>query len=255
MQVTRVGVTPVKGARHTAYDALVLDAAGAVGDRQFCFVDASSHQVLRTVQNARLLAIGASYDGSVLALDLPSGEVASATPRPTGELIECDYWGRRTVLELVSGPHAELVSTHLGRPVLLAAAPRGAVIYGGAVSLVTTASLHRLADHLGLPSGELEAARFRATLVLDAGDEPFVEDGWAGLEMAVGEARIRVAEPIPRCAVVDLEPTTGVADAKVLAALAELRPRQGSRQLSFGWDAVVTRPGIVRPGDPLRLLG
>lgn len=253
MQVIRVGVTPVKGARHTADESLVLDAHGAVGDRAFCVIDAAGHQVLRTVQHPRLLAMLARWDGTVLTLELPSGASVSGAPQRTGQVVESDYWGRRVGLELVSGEYAELVSTYLGFPVLLAAAPRGQVIYGGPVSLVTVASLRRLASEVGLPPDALDPARFRATLVLAAGDEPFLEDDWAGLELAVGEARIRVAEPIPRCAVVDLDPATGVPDVAVLRALGELRPRQGSRQLSFGWDAEVTSPGVVRPGDRLRI--
>ena len=255
MQVTRVGVTPVKGARHQAHEELMLDAQGAVGDRAFCFIDASSHQVLRTVQHPRLVAIIARWGGSVLTLELPSGEVASGTPKPTGQVVEADYWGRQVALELVDGPYAQPVSAYLGRPVLLAAAPRTGVIYGGSISLVTVASLTRLAAEVGLPADAVDAARFRPTMVLDAGDRPFLEDDWGGLELEVGEARIRVAEPIPRCAVVDLDPTTGVPDAAVLRALGELRPRTGARALSFGWDASVTRPGLVRPGDGVRLVG
>ncbi|WP_372729751.1 MOSC domain-containing protein [Nocardioides sp.] len=254
MEVTRLGITPVKGARHAVRDELVFDASGAVGDRAFCFVDAVSHQVLRTVQNPRLLAIDATYDGASLTLELPDRTRVQGRPRPTGEMIESDYWGRRVRLEVMAGPFAELVSTYLGFPVLLAAAPRGQVIYGAPISFVTTASLRRVADRVGLTPDNLEAARFRATLLLGAGDEPFAEDAWAGRELAVGDARIRVREPIPRCAVVDLDPATGVAAAKVLKALADLRPPQGPRQLSFGWDAVVTRPGIVRPGDRVELL-
>ena len=253
MEVIRVGVTPVKGARHTAGDSLVLDEHGAVGDRTFCFIDAASRQVLRTVQQPRLLAMLARWDGAVLTIELPSGASVTGAPQRTGHVVESDYWGRRVGLELVSGEYAELVSAYLGFPVLLASAPRGQVIYGGPVSLVTVASLRRLSSEVGLPPGALDPARFRATLVLQAGDEPFVEDGWAGRELGLGEARIRVAEPIPRCAVVDLDPTTGVPDVAVLRGLGELRPRQGPRRLSFGWDAEVTSPGVVRPGDRLRL--
>lgn len=253
MQVTRVGSTPLKGARHVAHDAVTLDAAGAVGDRHFCLVDSSRARVLRTAENPRLLAILARWDGSSLDLGLPSGETATGAPESTGELVEADYWGRQVSLAVMAGPHAELASAYLGFPVHLAAAPRGEVIYGSSISLVTTASVRRLAAHLGLVGEPLDPARFRATLVLDVGDEAFLEDHWAGRELDVGEARIRLAEPIPRCAVVDLDPATGRRDALVLKALGSLRPGPGPRRLAFGWDAVVTRPGVVRPGDRLRI--
>ena len=108
----------------------------------------------------------------------------------------------------MDGLFAELASAYLGFPVLLAAAPRGGVIYGGPISLVTVASCAGWPSDVGLGAERLDAARFRATLVLGRG-RPFVEDNWVGLELAVGEARIRIAQPIPRCAVVDLDPMTG----------------------------------------------
>jgi uncharacterized protein YcbX len=73
------------------------------------------------------------------------------------------------------------------------------------LTLIGTASLRDLSTRLGRV---VEAARFRATLVVEA-DEPYVEDSWLGAEVAVGEAVVRVGGPIPRCAVIDHHPETG----------------------------------------------
>ncbi|MGZ8751225.1 MAG: MOSC domain-containing protein, partial [Pseudonocardia sp.] len=212
MRVARVGLTALKGARHTARDALELDRDGAMGDRVFCLVDRERRQVLRTVQNPSLVAVRARWDGEHLEVVLPSGEVAAGSPTGAGESVRCDYWGRPVELSLQDGPYAALLSSYLGFPVGLAAAPRSAVIYGAPVSIVTTASLGELAGHLGggrghgrgEREGELDSARFRATIVLDAGDRPFLEDDWVGREIRLGDAAVRVADPIPRCAVIDL---------------------------------------------------
>jgi MOSC domain-containing protein len=248
MRVVRVGLATVKGTRHTAYDAVELDAAGAVGDRVLCLVDPLARRVLRTVENPSLVAVRARWDGTRLDVTLPSGESASGVPAQVGESVTCDYWGRSVALELLDGPHAALLSSHLGRPVRLAAAPRGGVVYAGSVSLVTTASLREVGAHLGAGAG-LDAARFRPTVVVDAGDVPFVEDDWLGRELSLGAARIRVGNHIARCAVVDLGPTTGEPDAPVLRTLAAVRPASGPARLGFGVDGGVTAPGPVRAGD------
>ena len=243
MRVTAVGFTPVKGTRHASYDAVVLDEHGPVGDRAFCVVDVPRRRVLRTVQNPSLLAVGARWDGRVLDLVLPSGETASAAPAPSGERVTCDYWGREAALDLLEGPHAALVSSWLGIPVRLAAAPRGAVVYGAPVSVVSLASLRDLAGRLGRPDLVGEAARLRATVVVDT-DEPYAEETWAGRTLRLGAATVRVNAPIPRCAVIDLDPATGVASASLLKALAGR-----SDTLGLGVDAHVVEPGVVRPGD------
>ena len=248
MRVTSVGFAPVKGTRHAAYDAVTLGARGPVGDRSFCLVDVPRRRVLRTVQNPSLLAVRSRWDGRSLQLVLPSGEDATAEPVRSGERVTCDYWGRDVELDLLEGPHAALASGYLGADVRLAAAPPAAVVYGAPVSLVSLASVRWLADRLGRPGLLGETARFRATLVVDVGDEPFAEESWAGREIRVGSAGIRVEGPIPRCAVVDLDPATGVPSAGVLRALAS-RPAAPSPDLPFGVDARVVEAGVVRPGD------
>ena len=137
MRVAAVGFTPVKGMRHASYDAVLLGEHGPVGDRAFCLVDVPRRQVLRTVQNPSLVAVRARWDGRVLDLVLPSGETSSAAPTPSGDRITCDYWGRVAALDLLDGPHAALVSSWLGFPVRLAAAPPGAVVYGAPVSVMS----------------------------------------------------------------------------------------------------------------------
>lgn len=235
--VRRAGATPVKGMRHLALDTIDLDAQGARGDRTHCLVDVDRRRVLRTVQHPSLIGVVARTHGDDLELTLPSGDAVSAPATPTGESITCDYWGRDVELALTDGPHAELVAAHLGTDVRLARAPRGGVVFGEPVTLVTTASL----DALGLRE---EAARFRATLVVDT-DEPWVEDTWLGRIVTVGAATLRVGGPVPRCAVVDHHPETGVKDRRLLGQLVADRPTNRAGEPMFGVYAGCVAPGRV----------
>ncbi|CAM3588555.1 MOSC domain-containing protein [Nocardioides zeicaulis] len=239
--VRSAGFSPIKGTRHLPA-RVTLDAAGAVGDRRWCFVDPPGARVLRTVQHPALMAVVAEQSGDDLSLLLPDGTRASGAPAPTGETLVCDYWGRDVGLSLTDGQHSAVVSDFLGRPVQLAAAPRGAVVFGSPITLVGTASLADVAARLGRPS--LEAARFRATLVVET-TEPYVEDTWPGREVAVGSAVLRVGGPVPRCAVIDHHPDTGVRDLRLLKALVEHRPVNRAREPMFGVYAECVRPGVV----------
>ena len=239
--VCRAGFTPVKGMRHLARDGVDLDVQGAVGDRSYCLVDVDEARVLKTVQHPSLIGVVAQVEGDVLDLTLPTGDATSATARRSGGPITCDYWGRSVRLVLTDGPHAELCSRFLGRDVRLAAAPRGGVVFASPVTLVGTASLQDLAQRVGRP---VEPARFRATLVVET-EEPHVEDSWAGQEVTIGEAVVRIGGPVPRCAVIDHHPETGVKDVRLLRALVRERPTNRAGDPMFGVYARCVVPGRV----------
>lgn len=233
LNVRALGFAPVKGTQHLIREDAVLDDHGPVGDRAYCLVDVERRTVLKTVQNPRLLAVRASLTGEVLELVLPDGRAVSAVPEDTGETVTCDYWKRSVDLALTDGPHAELLSQWLGRRVRLARAPRGGVVYGEPVSIVATASVAELADRVGRPGLLEEAARFRATCLIET-DDPYIEETWAGRTMALGDRWVRIGAPIPRCAVMDLDPVTGERNARLLKALAGYRPKNEAGEPVFG---------------------
>lgn len=248
MRVARVGFTPLKGGRHLAQPSVELTEGGPRGDRAFCLVDPADRRCLRTVENPTLLQARVHWDGTELSVELPTGTLAGE-PVPTGEVLRVDYWGRTPQAQIVDGPWAAALSRHLGREVLLAAFGPGEVVYGASVSLITDASLARLSDEVG---SRLDAARFRATFQLSGDVEPHAEDDWVGRRLTLGTAEIEVRGLIPRCAVIDLDPASGVRDRRVLGALGAYRRRQG--EIPFGVDAVVTVPGRLAAGDEARLV-
>lgn len=246
MHVATVGYAAVKGTRHLPRGSVDVGPDGVVGDRRWCLVDVDRREVLRTVRHPRLLALRAATTetgaGTSLRLEAPEGGAAEGVPEPTGETVTCDYWGRAVPLALLDGPHASLASAWLGRGVRLAEAPPGAVVYGGAVSLLGEASARAAA---------VEPARCRANVVV-SGAGPYAEDAWLGRAVRLGEVVVRPRTRTPRCAVLDRHPATGERDRAVLAALAERRP--GDRESpALGVDGDVVTPGTIRVGDPVRL--
>lgn len=243
--VVSAGFSAVKSTAHLPRPEVRLDAAGAVGDRALCLVDVDARRVLRTVQHPVLMTVTARLSGDHLDVALPDGDRVRGDIVRRGATLTCEYWGRPVDLALLDGPHADLFSRLLGRPVRLAAAPRAGVVFAGpGVTIVGTASLRDLAQRAGHPSLPEEAARFRATLVVET-DEPYAEERWLGRELAVGTATVRVTGPVPRCAVIDHHPVTGVKDARLLKVLAGYRPRNSAREPVFGVYAAVVSPGAV----------
>jgi uncharacterized protein YcbX len=197
----RIGFAPVKGGRDVERPVVDLGPEGPAGDRVLCLVDPARDRVLRTVENPTLVRAVATLDGPRLTVRL-GADRWHGVPAPTGDVRTVDYWGREAKVELLAGPWAGPLSAHLGLEVALARPARaGAVVYGGSVSLVTTSSLHRLSAEVGAP---VEGARFRPTFVVDTGTAaPYVEDHWAGRELSVGSAVVRVGARYTRARLSD----------------------------------------------------
>jgi uncharacterized protein len=244
VHVSRIGFTPLKGTRHVDRSHVDLAVDGPVGDRAFCLVDLARGRVLRTVENPSLMRTSARWHAGVLSASLPGTSVQDVPVR-TGEEVKVDYWGRSAALEVVDGPWGAAYSEYLGFDVALARSTGpGEIVYGAPVSLVSTSSLAKISDVTGR---EVDGAQFRATFTVHTdGEPPHVEDSWLGRTLHIGEAEIEVRTGIPRCAVVDLDPVTGLRRADVLRCLGGYR--RSLAQIMFGVDAVVTSPGRVDLG-------
>jgi uncharacterized protein len=245
MRVTDLRIAPVKGMRVTAVDAIELGAAGVRGDRAFLVVDREDGLLL-TTRTPRLLQIAPRWDGTTLALTFPDGSEVAAVPEPIHPATTANYAGRPIRGRIVSGELADAISDHLGRPVRLLMRDDGERGADDApVTLMSGATLAALAPALG--GAVPDARRFRMTIAID-GAAAWEEHGWGGREIAVGAARLRGIEPVPRCAVTTRDPEHGGTDAPVLKALATLR---GKRDVTFGIWCGVVEPGPVRVGDPV----
>jgi uncharacterized protein YcbX len=119
------------------------------------------------------------------------------------------------------------------------------------LSVLTTSTLEQL-NQLR-PQSRFDERRFRMNLILDTKDPGFVENGWIGRELAIGEtARISVALPDPRCVMTTLAQGDLPNDTDVLRTLARHNKVQVGAAGQFpcaGAYAVVVRPGTIRLGD------
>jgi hypothetical protein len=112
------------------------------------------------------------------------------------------------------------------------------------ISLMTEASHQAVAASLG---GALEKERWRGNVWIE-GAAPWAEFDWVGYELHLGEARLRVEEPIERCAHTQANPYSGERDADTLGALKGHFGHQ-----DFGVYARVIAGGRVALGDRVAL--
>jgi uncharacterized protein YcbX len=243
LRVGALAIAPVKGMRTVAVDALELAASGPVGDRAFHLREADGAIAL-TKRNPRLVQVVPAWDGEELALAFPDGRRVVAAVVRGAAVSTTFYDGRPVSGRLVEGPFAAALSEYLGRPIELVAHDDG--VTGGddhPVTLMSDGSL--AAVSAALDGAFVDARRFRMTIAIE-GARAWEEDGWAGREVAIGSATLRVAVPTERCVITMRDPDDGHGDLPILRALASLR---GKRDVAFGVWCDVASPGAVRVGD------
>jgi uncharacterized protein len=126
--------------------------------------------------------------------------------------------------------------------------PEGTFFDCAVVHLLTTATLDRLRELY--PQGRFEVRRFRPNVVVEPSDgvKDFVENGWIGRTLAIGEAvRLSINGPCPRCVMTTLPQGDLPEDLGILRTAAQ------HNQVNVGVYANVARGGTIRRGDAVRL--
>lgn len=173
-------------------------------------------------------------DGSQITLTHPLRETLTFAPDTAQGQADFLNW----VAPLMAGGRAQ--------PVRLVTAGRGMTdTEFESVSILNLSSNRALGQRLGV---DLGLDRWRGNLWLD-GLAPWEEFDLIGREIAIGEARLKVMEPIGRCRATMVDCDTGRIDVNTLDAL-----KDGYGHTNFGVYAVVTQSGTIREGDQAKVL-
>ena len=227
---------PVKSLLGEELEEAAFAGRGVAGDRAYGIVDGESEQ-LRNAKRAGwqdLFSFSARMEGDAANGGLPSLRIST----PQGRVVAGDHPGRD-----------RLLSEAFGREVYLAGAGEEDPFFDlGAVHLLTTASLQRLREIY--PEGDFDARRFRPNVVVDlgSGETGFVEDGWIGRPLRLGEEVVlEVTEPVTRCVMTTLAQGDLPKDTKIMSTTYNHNDNR------VGVYARVLRGGRVRRGDRVEL--
>ena len=270
---------PVKSMLGEELDSSEVGERGLTGDRAWALV--SDDGKIVSAKNPRkwgaLFGYRAAFvDGPLSRGDLPAVRITL----PDGRVVRTDDSGANRLLSDALGHEATLTSVAPDAPVLeefwLDGSPDGRAVTDerfargspgsffdfGDVHLVTTSTLARLSELA--PGSRFDPRRFRPNLLVTTdGPAGFVESGWIGRTVAVGEdVRLAITDPCSRCVMTTLPQEDLPPDAEVLRTAArhnrvvggEDRGADGVYAASVGVYARVLRGGTVRRGDRVQVL-
>ncbi len=135
------------------------------------------------------------------------------------------------------------------------AAPAGTFFDFSAVHLLTTNTLDRLRELA--PESRFQVRRFRPNIVVEVPRvEGFVENDWVRRVVRIGEVRLKVIIPTPRCVMTTLAQGDLPGDPGILRATAEhnrIRAGRLGELPCAGVYAAALTSGTIHQGDPVRL--
>ncbi len=249
--VSGLAVTAVKGTRLRPVSEIHLERHGAEGDRRFYVIDERDRMV-NGKHLGDLQTVVADYQplDRRLSLTLPDGRVVEDRVAH-GPAVQTGFYSRPRAATLVEGPFSRALSELCGQPlrVVEADGDSGALDRGrgGAASLISKASLARLASAAGVQ--QVDARRFRMLIEVD-GVGAHAEDAWVGSRRRVGRALIDWGGHVGRCLITSRDPESGRIDLPTLDVLRGYRDgSEATEPLPFGIYGSVIKPGAVRVGD------
>lgn len=250
--VRRLAVTPVKGTRLHAVEQIELERSGARSNRRFFIVD-QRNRMVNGKRLGELNRLVADYSEAERTLRITFPDAVVQGPVSVdSEPISTSFFSGTVAARVVEGPWSAALSEFLGQPLRLVEA-EGAVDRGalGAVSLISQASLSRLAEAAGEP--DVDSRRFRMLLEID-GVAAHAEDQWVGRRARIGEAQVKFAGHVGRCLITSRHPESGKIDLPTLDVLASYRDEARTTEpLPFGIYGHVLQPSRIRVGDRIRV--
>ena len=275
---------PVKSMQGEQLTTAEITEAGVVGDRAYALVEIESGKVLSGKSpklGTQLLGCRAEFiepptsgdDAPPVRITLPDGTAVTSDAADADTTLSA-FLGRELTLQraapedfTIDQYHPDLEGVHpeghrdtitesklgaalfaqLGVP---SAVPAGSFLDGFPVSVLTTSTLAHLRTLR--PESDFDARRFRMNVVVDTTEGGFVENGWLGSSVQIGDAvRLAVFLSDPRCVMTTLEQGGLPKDNGILQALARHNRLDvaGGMYPCAGVYTVVETGGSLHTGD------
>jgi hypothetical protein len=262
-RVAALAYYPIKGCGAIACESADLLATGLRHDREWMVVDARDTFITQRTDPA-LARVRLVFERDMLIATAAGQEVLAIDLTRQGEQRTVRVWQSTCAADDAGTDAAHWFSSLLGKSVRLVrfasggtrqsnpewTGGRDAPVYfpdGYAVLVTVNASLAALNERLAVP---LPMTRFRPNVVLD-GLTAWAEDDITTL--AGDSASLELVKPCVRCAVTTVDQESGVMGVEPLPTLKKLRWSRALKGVTFGVNAIVTRPGTLRVGETLQI--
>lgn len=219
MEITRLCRYPVKGLSVEDLQEIHLNPDEPVpGDRRFALSMAgmdnsqtawkSKASFLTLVCHEKLAALETQFNEETNTLSIlrMGKEVSSGClGDPSGRATVEDFLFTYLARSVPAKPH-------------IVAADEGIALTDTQTPFISIVNLASVRDLERVVGAEINPLRFRANVYFDCG-QPWCELDWIGHDIAIGIARLNIAERTGRCAATGVDPESGIRDHNIVAIL------------------------------------
>lgn len=271
---------PVKSMLGEEVGSASVVGSGVEGDRAYALIDDETGKVIsvkRPRRWGRIFELTATSEPEGVTVAFPTGErfaiddvdlperlsallgrAVSVASIPASGATFDEVWMK----ELKNGvaPYFDLpLRTEDGEDQLIDAGqfmgPSGNFFNFGAVHLVTTSTTRQLGELA--PGSRFDPHRFRPNIVVESDGDGFVETGWQGRTLTIGDVKLGVSFTVPRCVMTTLQQDDLPADVEVLRTISQHNSVDcfgtGIGYPCVGVYADVLVPGPIAVGQPITL--
>ncbi|KAF3977097.1 MAG: MOSC domain-containing protein [Methylococcales symbiont of Iophon sp. n. MRB-2018] len=251
---------PVKSMMGEELRSTKVTEKGIYGDRAFALVDMETGKIVSAKNPRRwanMFSFRSRYD------DLGSSNNIRIT-LPDGTTVNSNDDSANSMLSKALGKEVKFISQVPDNPQLeeywpdIAELdnrnmvtdenmPKGTFYDLAIIHLLTTSTLNELSRLY--PEGRFEARRFRPNIIVNTDQDGFVESGWIGKTVAIGdEVKLKITDHCPRCVMTTLEQGDLPKDTKILRIAAE------HNKAHVGVYAEVIKGGTIKCADAVRVM-
>ena len=262
---------PVKSMMGEELNSAIITNNGILGDRSYALLDLETNKIVSAKNPKKWPEIFSFHARYIEVPTLENIIPPVWITLPDGNIIRSDQADAEQLLSLVlkrtislsnkAEQHASLEqywpefegkNTEISNEAISGAADEGSFFDYASLHILTTASLTKLQQLY--PEGHLEARRFRPNLIIATPPEQtgFVENDWVGKTLSIGDVKLLITDPCPRCVMPTLAQGDLAKDAKILRTIAENTvhvPFADKALPSVGVYAKVIQTGVIRRGS------
>ena len=262
---------PVKSMMGEELNTAVITDNGILGDRSYALLDTETNKIVSAKNPKKwpeIFYFHARYQHAPelnqaipeVTITLPNGNTLNSAQSDAQALLTAAL--KRDVTLIKHAPIKAALEQYWpeyeGQPleisdeVISADAGEGSFFDYSSLHILTTASLTALQTRY--PTGRMESRRFRPNLIIATQPEQtgFVENNWVGKTLRIGEVRLLITDPCPRCVMPTLAQSDLAKDNKILKVIAENTvhvPFANKSLPSVGVYAKVLQAGVIKRSD------
>ncbi len=262
---------PVKSMMGEELNTAVITDNGLLGDRSYALLDSETNKIVSAKNPKKwpeIFYFYARFNQSPelnkpipeISITLPNGKIVNSDQDDIKQLLSAAL-NRDVNLTKRAPTEASLEQywpeydgedNEISDEIISGDAHEGSFFDYSTIHILTTATLLHLQQLY--PAGRIESRRFRPNLIISTKPEQtgFVENDWVGKTIRIGDVKLLITDPCPRCVMPTLAQGDLNKDAKILRTIAENTvhvPFANKSLPSVGVYAKVIQPGIIKRDD------